>query len=1195
MKTEPRLPCPSCGSEFSGAVEFCPVCMLRMGLAGGVEFGGSSAAENTVKLKLEQARQRFEHYELVKGADGTPVELGRGAMGVTYKAFDVDLHCPVTLKVISEKYLGDESARLRFLREARAAASVRHPNVASVFHLGRTGQDYFYAMEFVEGETLENLIRRSGRLEIKLALEIATQAAAGLAAVHKQKLVHRDIKPSNIMVSFEEGSSVATKIIDLGLAKAVHEPGFQTAISIPGSFAGTPAFASPEQFAGIGVDIRSDLYSLGVMLWKMVTGHALFKGSPAEVMYQHQREPLPLEQLRGVPQPVIVLLEALLEKDPARRFQNPLDLLKAMPTITGAIDARRAITRQGLQKLPPGDPSGVIRRPAARRRPKKISIARLPITGSEVFGREEDLTFLDAAWTNPQVNVVTIVAWAGVGKSTLVNHWLRRIATERYRSAELVFGWSFYRQGTSSDTSSADEFLDAALSWFGDPDPRLGSAWEKGERLAKLVAHRRTLLVLDGLEPLQNPPGPQEGRVREPSLQALLRELAAFNTGLCVITTRTPVADIADHERTSALRRDLEQLSSDAGAKLLRALGVHGQEAELRSASDEFRGHCFALTLLGSYLTDAYHGDIRRREEVSARLGHDVRQGAHARKVMESYQTWLGEGPELAVLCMLGLFDRPADEKALGALLKSPAIHGLTESLTDLSPTEWRTILAKLRRARLIAGEDPLNPGQLDTHPLVREYYGEQLRNQRTDAWKESNRRLYNYYKTLAPQLPDSFGEMEPLFLAVICGCGAGLFREALHEVYLPRIQRGTASFAAKVLGARGALLSVLVHFFENRHWGSPVQIGLEGQRLTEEDQLFILMQAALYLTATRGHAASEARICYERLEFLCHSLNRPVLRFSALMGQWRYSLWTDKLTATMHIAERVFLLAQEQNNAALMIGAYRALAVPLYYLGDFETARTYASLGAQTWRSEGGPSPVEEPITPAIACLCFEALAEWHLGEIASCQKTMAEAIAVAKELNDMQALVLTLHYSGVLGHFECNPAVVERCASDLLELSTRLNFATWLPGGAILRGWARSASGETAVGIAWMEDGIRDSRATGTMLALPYYLGLKAEALYLADRNSEALAAIEEAEKVIERSEERQWRAELHRLRGVFLTAIGADETQIEASFCAAVRTAKEQKSVSLAKRAEASYAEYIHLKASRSGGRGFRLPLW
>ena len=673
MSTEPQRTCPSCGNEFSGAMEFCPVCMLRKALAGGVESGESSASEDTVKPTPEQAVQRFEHYELVTGEDGKPVELGRGAMGVTYKAVDVDLHCSVTLKVISEKYLGDESARLRFLREARAAASVRHPNVASVLHLGRTGSSYFYTMEFVEGETLERLIKRSGRVEVKLALEIATQVAAGLAAVHEQNLVHRDIKPGNIMVRLKDDGSITAKIIDLGLAKAVTEPSFQTAISTPGGFVGTPEFASPEQFAGLALDSRSDLYSLGVTLWEMLTGRTPFRGTPGEVMYQHQHTLLPLEELEAVPQPVVVLLEVLLEKDPARRFQNPAELLKAVPTITDPIDTGR-ITREHLHKMPPAASRAGTRKPAARLGPKKISVARLPVTGSDVFGREEDIAFLNNAWANQQVNVVTIVAWAGVGKSTLVNHWLRRMAAEHYRSAQLVFGWSFYRQGTSGGTSSADEFLDAALTWFGDPDPRIGTLWEKGERLAKLMAHRRTLLILDGLEPLQNPPGPQEGRLREPSLQALLRELAAFNTGLCVITTRLPVADIADHERTSALRRDLEHLSSDAGASLLRALGVKGDEADLRTASDEFSGHCLALTLLGSYLTDAFDGDIRRRDEVSTRLAHDVRQGAHARKVMESYQAWFGEGPELSVLRMLGLFDRPADEKALGALLKPPAI-----------------------------------------------------------------------------------------------------------------------------------------------------------------------------------------------------------------------------------------------------------------------------------------------------------------------------------------------------------------------------------------------------------------------------------------------------------------------------------------------------------------------------------------
>ncbi|MBV8226239.1 MAG: hypothetical protein JO232_13735, partial [Verrucomicrobia bacterium] len=151
MNTDDTRTCPSCGNEFSGEMEFCPVCMLHGALLGAAE-SATSSFEEAVNSIREQSGQRFEHYQLVIGEDGKPVELGRGAMGVTYKAVDINLRCPVTLKVISEQYVGDESARLRFLREARAAASVRHPNVAWVLHLGRTGQNYFYAMEFVEGE-----------------------------------------------------------------------------------------------------------------------------------------------------------------------------------------------------------------------------------------------------------------------------------------------------------------------------------------------------------------------------------------------------------------------------------------------------------------------------------------------------------------------------------------------------------------------------------------------------------------------------------------------------------------------------------------------------------------------------------------------------------------------------------------------------------------------------------------------------------------------------------------------------------------------------------------------------------------------------------------------------------------------------------------------------------------------------------
>jgi hypothetical protein len=434
---------------------------------------------------------------------------------------------------------------------------------------------------------------------------------------------------------------------------------------------------------------------------------------------------------------------------------------------------------------------------------------------------------------------------------------------------------------------------------------------------------------------------------------------------------------------------------------------------------------------------------------------------------------------------------------------------------------------------------------------------------------------------------------MEPLFLAAICGCRAGLFREVLHEIYIPRIQRGNASFAANILGARGAVLSVLAQFFEHGRWGLPAEMGVEGQSLSAEDQLYILMQAALYLTVTRGFAAPEARTCYGRVESLCQSFNRPLLLYSVLTSQWRYSLWTDKLSATMRVAERVYSLAQEQDDARLMMGAYRILASTLYFLGDFETSRQWAMRGLEIWRSGGVQSQVEEVSAPAVNCLNFKALTEWHLGETDSCTATMAEAIPLAKELNDMPALAVALFFAANLAQFEGNHAEVERLALDLIELSTRQNFAIWLPIGAILRGWARSASGDTAEGISWIENGIGDYRATGSMVNMSYFLALKAEALHLSNRIPEALEAISEAEAFVERSEERFWCAELLRLRGVFLAAMGADEIQIEASFCAAITTAKEQKSISLAKRAEATHTEYRRQKARALGGMRWNYP--
>ena len=329
--------CQTCGATLAPHDDFCPVCAFR---------GALQTDDNATELSepLAPAR-RFGHYEILTQEDGSPFELGRGAMGITYKAFDVDLQRFAALKVISPRYLADESIRARFLREARASGSVRHPNVASVFQLGTSQENYFYAMEFVEGETLASLIKRSTCLDAKLALQVVAQVAAGLDAIHKQNLVHRDIKPSNIMVSSATDGALSAKIIDLGLAKPLTESKSSADISMPGAFVGTPEFASPEQFTGADIDIRSDLYSLGITLWQMLTGEPPFRGAPNAVMHQHVNSPLPLEQLQEVPQPVVALIEVLLRKDPAKRFQSPAELSKVLPVVIGGIESGQSVRK----------------------------------------------------------------------------------------------------------------------------------------------------------------------------------------------------------------------------------------------------------------------------------------------------------------------------------------------------------------------------------------------------------------------------------------------------------------------------------------------------------------------------------------------------------------------------------------------------------------------------------------------------------------------------------------------------------------------------------------------------------------------------------------------------------------------------------------------------------------------------------
>jgi tetratricopeptide (TPR) repeat protein len=465
----------------------------------------------------------------------------------------------------------------------------------------------------------------------------------------------------------------------------------------------------------------------------------------------------------------------------------------------------------------------------------EISIAKLPPTGDKFVAREAELDRLDAAWADPRTKLVVLVAAGGVGKSSLVNRWLDRMGQDGWRGAERVLGWSFYSQGTEATGASGDAFVDYALRWLGYEGQPITSPWEKGQELARRMRAARTLLVLDGLEPLQHPPGQQTGRLKDPAVQALLRELQADNIGLCVVTTRVEATDVAG--RAGVVSIDLDTLPKEAGADLLSQLGVVGKRAELEDAAAELGGHALALTLLGTYLRDVCDGDVRRRQEVPL-IDEESQPGAHARWVMRSYEQWLGDGPERQVLRLVGLFDRPAEAAAVAALRKDP-IAGLTEGLGQGEEKRWRQAVARLVQARLVSEEE----GGLDAHPLVREHFGERLREEAPKAWQAGHERLYEHYRAAAPDLPETLDAMMPLYTAVVHGCRAGRVEQALYEVYWRRIRRGSGGFSLKRLGAFGAELTSLAAFFD-RPWTRP------SAQLSVRDQAWVLNEAGFTLRA---------------------------------------------------------------------------------------------------------------------------------------------------------------------------------------------------------------------------------------------------------------------------------------------------------------------------------------------------------
>lgn len=518
---------------------------------------------------------------------------------------------------------------------------------------------------------------------------------------------------------------------------------------------------------------------------------------------------------------------------------------------------------------------------------------------AELIGRDDELTLLNDAWakaqsqTKPRPHILTFVALGGEGKTSLVAKWAAELAAQGWPGCDAVFAWSFYSQGTREQVAaSSDLFLKAALDFFGDDTDREfaasnAGAYEKGERLARVVARRCCLLILDGLEPLQYAPSaPTPGELKDQGVAALLKKLAADNRGLCVVTTRYALPDLRAFLKQTVREEPLLRLSRAAGVHLLKTLGVRGSELrnlplkdgdaqseqvnEFEKLVEDVKGHALTLTLLGGFLRRAYHGDIRQRDRVQFTKADEKMDGGHALRTMAVYEQWLlrdggDEGRrEVAVLRLLGLFDRPADADCLAALMREPVIPDLTEPLVGLAAEDWEFALSGLEAARLLTVNRDAAGAlvALDAHPHLREYFAKRLKEGQKDeggrmkeksdssliplpsSFQLAHRRLYEHLcATTKEGDQPTLEDLQPLYQAMAHGCQAGLQQEADEKVYYARITRGKEKYAMRKLGAFGSELGALACFFE-KPWSivSPV--------FAEEIQAWYLNQAAFRLRA---------------------------------------------------------------------------------------------------------------------------------------------------------------------------------------------------------------------------------------------------------------------------------------------------------------------------------------------------------
>ncbi|MBF0179111.1 MAG: toll/interleukin-1 receptor domain-containing protein [Magnetococcales bacterium] len=552
----------------------------------------------------------------------------------------------------------------------------------------------------------------------------------------------------------------------------------------------------------------------------------------------------------------------------------------------------------------------------------------LPTPSARLVGRVKELELLKKWFEDPDVAVVGIIAQGGAGKSALSVAWLEQLGEKQFAGARRVFGWSFYSQGQHDTQTNSIAFFEAALPFFGHTDALPATEEKKAQRLVELLDREPCVLVLDGVEPLQHPPGMQNGQFRDVGLARMMRHLEKNRLGgmeknrLVLLSSRQtwPGLVAANHKAIH-----LGPLSVPDGVELLKSLGVtNGLKKEFNAAVTEMKGHALALVLLGKLLASEHQGDISRRDCVKGELVEDQ----HAQRVLSHYDTeiWPENALERVFLQLLGLFDRPMTQDLFAELANKA---DLAKPLQGLPQRRFNGLLHGLQDAGLLQSEKV----PWDTHPLVREYFGNALKQYHPDLFRQAHRVLFEFFAANADHRPSTKAGLEPLFRAVHHGCQAGEYKKAMEDVLWERVYRRGECFSLHKLGLFSETLAALVGFFD-----PPWERVVASVSSSESDRAWLLAHASFALMSL-GRMIEAMAPCQAAMEIHAkqEDWHQAAIDARNLVDQL---ISVGGLQAAKAVEEQGLIWAEKAESLLEQSIGHAWLAHVRHYLGELEQSK---------------------------------------------------------------------------------------------------------------------------------------------------------------------------------------------------------------------------------------------------------------